>query len=149
LFGDGAITLKKNDRNFASCATRNDAVFCHFLSGDTPSSNKKINLFLKYLGVYFTTFGHIFFTLCSIFNVEKWTPHQFSAKGNIRRYTGLTVVRTGALAPDGTVAILPDSIPSHWEGKQHCWKEDPTTDNKITNDNMLNIRPLQDKYYID
>jgi hypothetical protein len=43
LFGDGAITRreKKNDGNFASCATRNDAVFRHFLGGDTPSPNKK------------------------------------------------------------------------------------------------------------
>jgi hypothetical protein len=34
LFGDGAITRKKNNKkhpgNFASCATRNDAVFRHF-----------------------------------------------------------------------------------------------------------------------
>jgi hypothetical protein len=54
LFGDGAIIRKKNGRNFASCATRNDAVLhhalqsatrndavsCHFFSGDTPSPNK-------------------------------------------------------------------------------------------------------------
>jgi hypothetical protein len=49
LFGDGAIT-RKNDGNFASCATRNDAVcFRHFSSGDTLSPNKKINSFLKSL----------------------------------------------------------------------------------------------------
>jgi hypothetical protein len=42
LFGDGAITRKKNDGNIASCATRNDAVFRHFFfSGDNPSPNKK------------------------------------------------------------------------------------------------------------
>jgi hypothetical protein len=37
LFGDGAITNKQNDGNFASCAKYNDAVFRHF----TPSPNKK------------------------------------------------------------------------------------------------------------
>jgi hypothetical protein len=51
LFGDGAIIRKKkNDGNFASpvCATRNDAVSCHFFfSGDTPSPIKKINSFLN------------------------------------------------------------------------------------------------------
>jgi hypothetical protein len=40
LFGDGAFTRKKNDKNFASYATRNDAVSCHFFSDDTPSPNQ-------------------------------------------------------------------------------------------------------------
>jgi hypothetical protein len=31
---------KKNDGNFAPCATRNDAVFRHFFLGDTPSPNQ-------------------------------------------------------------------------------------------------------------
>ena len=49
LFGDGAITRKKkNDGNFASCATRSDAVSVIFFSGDTPSPNKKINSFLNF-----------------------------------------------------------------------------------------------------
>jgi hypothetical protein len=48
LFGDGAIPPpKKKDGNFASCATRDDAVFRHFFSSDIPSLNKKINLFLN------------------------------------------------------------------------------------------------------
>jgi hypothetical protein len=37
---------KKNDENFASCATRNDAVSVIF-SGDTKSPNKKIYSFFK------------------------------------------------------------------------------------------------------
>jgi hypothetical protein len=41
LFSDGAITWKKNDGNFASCALRNGAVSCHFFSSDTPLPNKK------------------------------------------------------------------------------------------------------------
>jgi hypothetical protein len=40
---------KKNEGNFASCAMRNDAVFCHFFSGDTLSPNKRINSFLNSL----------------------------------------------------------------------------------------------------
>jgi hypothetical protein len=40
LFGDRAITENKKDGNFTSCATRNDAVFHHFLGGNTPSPNK-------------------------------------------------------------------------------------------------------------
>jgi hypothetical protein len=46
LFGARAIARKKSDGNFASCATRNDAVSRHFFflgGGDTPSPNKKIN----------------------------------------------------------------------------------------------------------
>jgi hypothetical protein len=46
LFGDGAITRekkKKKDGNFTSYATRNDAVSCHFLLGDTPSPNHSLN----------------------------------------------------------------------------------------------------------
>jgi hypothetical protein len=34
------LSPEKNDGKFASCATRNDAVSCHFFPGDTPSSNK-------------------------------------------------------------------------------------------------------------
>jgi hypothetical protein len=39
---------KKNDGNFASCATYNNAVFRHFFGVDIPSPNKKINSFLNY-----------------------------------------------------------------------------------------------------
>jgi hypothetical protein len=38
LFGDGAITRKNIiGTYFASCATRNDADYRYFFSGDTPS----------------------------------------------------------------------------------------------------------------
>jgi hypothetical protein len=40
LSSDGAITREKNDGNFTSCATHNDAV-SHLFSGDTQSQNKK------------------------------------------------------------------------------------------------------------
>jgi hypothetical protein len=41
LFDDGAITRKKNDGSFASCATRNYAVSVIFFLDDTPSPNKQ------------------------------------------------------------------------------------------------------------
>jgi hypothetical protein len=52
LFGDGGIT-----RKFASCATRNDAVFHHFFPGDTPSPNKIINSFLKLFNIFIKNLG--------------------------------------------------------------------------------------------
>jgi hypothetical protein len=56
FFGDGAITRKKNDGNFASCATCNDAVLHHFLGDDTPSPNKTINSFLNSIMRVFVNF---------------------------------------------------------------------------------------------
>jgi hypothetical protein len=50
LIGDGAITRKKNDGHFASCATHNDAVFRHFFRVILHHQTKKkiiINSFLK------------------------------------------------------------------------------------------------------
>lgn len=38
----------------------------------------------------------------------------------------------GTFAAGGTVSMTPASIPSHWDGKQHCWWEDPKTDNNKT-----------------
>lgn len=35
----------------------------------------------------------------------------------------------GTFAAGWTVSITPASIPSHWDGKQHCWWEEPNTDN--------------------
>ena len=32
-----------------------------------------------------------------------------------------TDVRMGSVDPGGTDAMEPISIPSHWDGKQHCW----------------------------
>ena len=51
----------------------------------------------------------------------------------------LTDVRMGSVDPGGTDAMEPISIPSHWDGKQHCWWDLPTTDNKNNNnrDNMM------------
>jgi hypothetical protein len=44
---------KKNDGNFASCATRNDAVSVIFSSGDTPSPSKKINSLHNSFAMFF------------------------------------------------------------------------------------------------
>lgn len=60
---------------------------------------------------------------------------------------GLTEVYTGALAPGDTVAIVPDSIPSHWEGKQHCCSENSNTESKTNSVNMFNTRPAGDEWY--
>jgi hypothetical protein len=59
LFGDEAFTSKKNDGNVASYATRNDVVFRHFFSGDTPSPNTKINSFLKSSYISFKTLNDL------------------------------------------------------------------------------------------
>jgi hypothetical protein len=65
---------KKNDGNFASCATRNDAVSRHFFSGwILPSTNKKINSFLKLVGCTcrLVFFRLVDFLFCRLFGAKR------------------------------------------------------------------------------
>jgi hypothetical protein len=91
-----SIHLKTNDENFASCATRNDAVSRHFFFWwILQSTNKKINSFLKSIvsQVYFNTE-----TILSMFDtyVESiliWAIHVKQTNKQIMWYTLLVYPR--------------------------------------------------------